>query len=793
LHQPKGRFPILLDARCDPSGQPSGARTTVVPSATAGEVIGMSRRIVTVANRLPVRRGEGGAWEISPGGLVSALAPILRESEGAWIGWTGVAGDNPEPFVHDGIAQHSVPLSDEEHRAYYLGFCNSSLWPLYHDAIRESEFHPAWWDAYRLVNRRFAEVAADQYQPEDLIWVHDYQLQLVPTMLRRLQPTARIGYFLHIPFPPEEIFARLPWRRQILNGLLGADVVAFQTERAVGNFLAAAERFTDAVVGRRSLAVAGRRVQAQCAPISVDTAAYQSLSSTPRVRERAAALRAELGHPRKVLLGTDRLDYTKGIDVRLLAFERLLERRPELADEVVFVQIASPSREPIGDYEAMRARVEQLVGRINGSHGAALTVPVHYVYGAIPLDELVAYYVLADVMCVTPLADGMNLVAKEYIASRPADEGILVLSEFAGAAAELEGALLVNPYDLDGLADTMAAALDMRPGEQAARIRGMRSQVRRHDVHAWADRCLGALEQAVPETSPVAVDEDDPSTPPPAPRFQRGGAPGLPDALDAFDEIAAALRQRHVMVFLDFDGTLSPIVEDPTAAEIPAAERAAVQALAARAPVAVVSGRDLDDVRRRVGLPGLWYVGGHGTAVARPDGHLVDDTSGAGLERAAALLDAAEKNLRGRLAGLDPGVTLERKRFSLAVHYRRAPHALPRLRAAVEAAAADLPELQLTTGRAIFELRPTGLWDKGTSVRWLLEQSGAGGDAFPVYLGDDITDETAFRAIQADGAGVLVAEVSTGTAARYQLRSRRRVAPFLERLAQALPPPHPAG
>ncbi|MBN2113337.1 MAG: bifunctional alpha,alpha-trehalose-phosphate synthase (UDP-forming)/trehalose-phosphatase [Acidimicrobiia bacterium] len=742
----------------------------------------MSGRVVAVANRLPVRRTAAGGWEISPGGLVSALAPILRDSGGAWIGWSGVPDDHPEPFVHDGIAQHAVPLSAAEYADYYLGFCNSSLWPLYHDAIREAEFRPDWWEAYRSVNRRFAQAVAAQHDPGDLTWVHDYQLQLVPALLRRLQPNARIGYFLHIPFPPVEIFARLPWRRQILSGLLGADVIGFQTERSLGNFLAAAERFTDAVVGRRALAVGGRWVQVQCAPISIDTAGYEALAAQPRVRRRAAEIRAEIGRPARILLGADRLDYTKGIDVRLLALERLLEQQPRLAEEIVLIQIASPSREPIGDYEAMRARIEQLVGRINGSHGAAHTVPVHYVYGNLPTEELVAYFVLADVMCVTPLADGMNLVAKEYVASRPADEGVLLLSEFAGAAAELEGALLVNPYDLEGLAAAMAAALEMSPGEQAARLRAMRTRVRLHDVHAWAAHCLGALEHPEMPQGEVAEELTGPAVE--AARYRPSGEPGPPDALEAFDEITATLRYRPVVVFLDFDGTLSPIVEDPDAAVLPARERKAVEALARRVPVAVVSGRDLEDVQRRVGIPGLWYVGGHGNALADPAGAVVGDTAGIGTDSVTDLLDTAEADLRRRLQGADSGVVIERKRASLTVHYRRAPHSLRRVREAAEATVASLPELRLSAGRALFELHPGDAWDKGTAVRWLLGRISPDRGAVPLYLGDDTTDETAFRAIAADGIGVLVGRVAVGTAAGYRLGERRHVADFLNRLAK---------
>ncbi len=443
----------------------------------------MSGRVVVVANRLPGRRVDDG-WETSPGGLVSAMAPILRERAGSWVGWAGDAGEHA-PFDHDGIHQVPVPLSDREVDDFYLGFSNGTIWPLYHDAIRTPEFHRHWWRQYVEVNRRFAERAASVLEPGDIAWVHDYQLQLVPAMLRELRPDARIGFFLHIPFPPVELFARMPWRTQIIEGLLGADLVGFQTRLGRHNFGRATRRFAGAAGNTRQAVVGNHVTRLASHPISIDTGHYQELARQPSTQRRVEGLAAELGG-RRVILGVDRLDYTKGIDVRLRAFDTLLRKHPAIANEVVFVQIAVPSRAGVADYERMRTDVETLVGRVNGAHGDLHHSPVHYSYGGLDSEDLAAYYLLADVMCVTPFRDGMNLVAKEYVASRKGNNGVLVLSEFAGAAHELGQALIVNPFDVDGVADALWRALQMPPEEVSRRMSALRRQVRKYDVFSWA-------------------------------------------------------------------------------------------------------------------------------------------------------------------------------------------------------------------------------------------------------------------------------------------------------------------
>lgn len=420
---------------------------------------------------------------------------MLQNAEGAWVGWPGIPDADTEPFDHDGIDQRPVSLSQEEVDDFYYGFCNATLWPLYHDAIVAPEFDRRNWQSYIAVNEKYAETTAAVAGVGDIVWVQDYQLQLVPSILRAMIPDATIGFYLHIPFPPIEVFARLPWRRQIIEGLLGADVIAFQTRQSADNFARAARRFAGAEsVGKRDLLWRDRAVHLQAAPIAIDTAEFEQLASSLAVQERASQIRSELGDPEHVILGMDRLDYTKGIDLRLEAFESLLESAPRDRHKYAFVQVAVPSREQVPAYQQLRVDIEQIVGRINGAYGEPGWAPVSYLYRTFPLEEVIAYYVAADVMLVTPLRDGMNLVAKEYAASRMAGDGVLVLSEFAGAAEQLRAALIVNPYDIDAVAQTLSFATTMPIAEQRQRMRKLRSAVSKADVFEWARDCLATLE-----------------------------------------------------------------------------------------------------------------------------------------------------------------------------------------------------------------------------------------------------------------------------------------------------------
>jgi trehalose 6-phosphate synthase len=452
--------------------------------------------MVVVANTLPVRRKKErgkSIWELSPGGLVSALQPVVRRLQGAWIGWTGIAGRAPDPFMHGDIANIPVPISAAEVRGSYQGVCNRTLWPLYHDAIRQPEYHRHWWIHYRAVNERFADAAAKTVAPGGLVWVHDYHLHLVPGMLRQLRNDVRIGFFLHIPFPPEELFTRLPWRRQILEGTLGADVIGFQTKAGARNFVHLAQRYAGSRGRGSRLQFSGRSIRVGAFPISIDFDKYESIARHPAVLNHAEELRKNLGPGRKIILGVDRLDYTKGIDVRAKAFGELLSRELQTIDDTVFVQVAVPSRERIEEYQELRSSVEELVGQINGRFGEVGVAPIHYLRRNLPVEELTAMYRAADVMLVTPYCDGMNLVAKEYVATRFDNTGVLILSEFAGAAPELHNAELVNPHDVDGLAEAMHRALSLAPRDAKKNMRAMRRVVKRHTVHYWANSFVKAL------------------------------------------------------------------------------------------------------------------------------------------------------------------------------------------------------------------------------------------------------------------------------------------------------------
>ena len=453
--------------------------------------------VVVVANRLPVDQvtdADGTVrWQRSPGGLVTALEPFVAGRGGAWVGWSGSAGEAPEPFESGGMSLIPVALSDEEVDRYYEGMSNASLWPLYHDVIARPEYHRAWWDAYVQVNKRFADRAAEVAAEGAIVWVHDYQLQLVPAMLRQRRPDLTIGFFLHIPFPPYELFTQLPWRSAVVEGLLGADLVGFQLPAAASNFVQLARRLHELPAQRNVIEYEGRQVAARAFPISIDVQAFDELARSPDVLARSEQIRKELGNPDKIILGVDRLDYTKGIAVRLNAFQELLEDGVVESPNTVMVQVATPSRERVEHYVHMRETIEQQVGHINGVFGTMGAPAVHYFNQSMPREELAALYRVADVMLVTPYRDGMNLVAKEYVAARGDLGGALVLSEFAGAAAELKQAFLVNPHDIAGVKSQLLRALRMEPAEGAKRMRAMRRHLVKNDLEHWANSFFEAL------------------------------------------------------------------------------------------------------------------------------------------------------------------------------------------------------------------------------------------------------------------------------------------------------------
>jgi len=516
---------------------------------------------IVVSNRLPAAPSPDGGmrWYSSPGGLVSALRPVVEKTAGAWVGWSGqalpshtasftpsrprsgegaeawrpqslgqearlwearlwdtaapglVAACEPKPLSPAGEAADDqgapggdevvnaidVPLSEEEVAAYYEGFCNATIWPLYHDVVAPPVYSRRWWHAYVEVNHRFAAAVAAHAAPGGTVWVHDYHLQLVPALLREVRPDLRSGFFNHIPFPAVDLFAQLPWRKEVLEGLLGADLIGFQTAGGAANFLRACRRFAGRNARGPFVAADGpqgrRAARVGAFPISVDARQLSELAKSPAVRRRARQIREELGWPEVVLLGVDRLDYTKGLLHRLRAYGELLSEGRLSPPEAVLVQVASPSRDEVEQYKKLREEVERVVGGINGDFSPVGRPAVHYLHQSFPKEEMAAMYLAADVALVTPLRDGMNLVAKEYVACRPDQGGRLVLSELAGAAAELREAWLVNPYDIDTMKRQVMAAVGATREEAASRMRRMRRWVFAHDVHRWAAEFLGAL------------------------------------------------------------------------------------------------------------------------------------------------------------------------------------------------------------------------------------------------------------------------------------------------------------
>lgn len=725
-------------------------------------------RLLLVSCRLPVTvRVDAGSAQVirSPGGLATGLRGPHERSEGLWLGWPGdLSGltDEQRASVREGLeAIRLVPieLSDIEINGFYEGFSNRVLWPLFHYLLDQVPLDSHDWGSYQAVNRRFAQAIAERWQPDDLIWIHDYQLMLVPELLREMVPHARIGFFLHIPFPASEVFRILPWREEILRGLLGADILGFHTFTYLRHFASSLLRIVGIEADVDRISFAGRTVRLGAFPMGVDAAALAELAAAPRSLEGALSLRGKSAGE-KIVLGVDRLDYTKGIPRRLLAFERVLERHPELRGKLRLIQVAVPSRTQIPAYEEFRRRVDEMVGRINGLYGTVDGVPIHYLYQSFHQEDLTAMYRAADVMLVTPLRDGMNLVAKEFVAARTDDDGVLILSEFAGAASELGEALIINPYDVDGTAAAIEQAISMPAEERAFRMRALRQRVTTFDVHYWVRSFLDAL---APEEEEEPAEAEGRTTLPPM---------NIPELTRSLSEAP------RLLLLLDYDGTLMPFSNAPDLARPDAELFALLQALTTRpaTSVHIVSGRPREPLASWLaGLDVVLHTE-HGFWTRRAPEAPWTPLFEIPVDWKVKVLSVLQQ-----YAAKTPGARIEEKSTSIAWHYRMADPEYgaaqaKELRFHLANVLANAP-VQVLRGEKIVEVRLHGIHKGVIPPTVMAQESGA---YTMLIMGDDRTDEDMFAAAP---AGAVTVHVGHSTSvARYRLSDWRATRTFLRAL-----------
>lgn len=687
-------------------------------------------RLLLVSNRLPVtlQRAEGG-WSAraAAGGLATGLSGPHRASEGRWIGWPGVIAEGarlPEEVQRllTEEAMIGVGLDEAEHEAYYTRISNRCLWPLLHYFPERMRFDGADWEVYRKVNRRFADAVLEELQPGDVAFVQDFHLTLVPAMLREARPDLPIGFFLHIPFPSSEVYRIFARREEVLEGLLGADVIGFHTLAYVRHFRSAVSHLLGAEVRGNRVHHRGREVELVAQPLGIDAEDWGADGDLePEVRREMEDLERAIAG-RKLILGVERLDYTKGIPERLLAYQALLRETPELVEQVMMIQIAVPSRVEVEEYRELKDEVDRLAGDINSEFGKPGQQALHYQFRGVPPHVLRALYRVAAVCLVTPLRDGLNLVAKEFVASRRDDDGVLVISENAGAAWELGEALRVNVYDGDDMVRVLRQALDMPLAEQRDRMAAMRRRVGERDVHTWAREMIDSIRSAKPV--------------PPPPLLESG----------ARDELVTAWAEadRRVL-FLDYDGSLREFTDTPEAASPTPEILELLGGLAAADGVEawVVSGRSAPVLEEWLGDTGIGLVAEHGAAVRAP-----------GQERFVALSSEHSLDWRSSVRAVleefserVPGSRIEEKPLGIAWHYRKASpeqaewQALELVRHLNEGSTGEPYEVM--RGNKVIEVRPAGISKGRAALRLLrgdLEQR-----PFVLAVGDDVTDESMFR------------------------------------------------
>ncbi|MFB9863682.1 bifunctional alpha,alpha-trehalose-phosphate synthase (UDP-forming)/trehalose-phosphatase [Rufibacter immobilis] len=720
-------------------------------------------KTIIISNRLPIKvqRSEAGlAYETSEGGLATGLGSIYKQDDNIWIGWPGTYFEDEaeQEQVTQDLAQqsmHPVFLTESEIRDFYEGFSNETLWPTFHYFSQYAVYDDSFWNAYQQVNQKFCQAVMQRAEPGDTIWVHDYQLLLLPAMLRSQIEDSSIGFFQHIPFPSYEVFRLLPWREQLLNGMLGADLIGFHTYDDARHFLSSVSRIVGLNTSQGLIDNGYRHIMVDAFPMGIDDEKYATLAASQETKAKMDEYREALQEQR-IILSIDRLDYSKGIPQRLQAFELFLKENPDFHGKVTLFMLVVPSRDQVEMYRQLKETIDELVGRINSSYRTITWNPIQYFYRSFPIEELSALYSIADIALVTPMRDGMNLVCKEFIASKLDKKGVLILSEMAGASRELADAVLINPNDMGQMVQALQDALLMPEDEQMARMGQMQDIVRRYNIHHWVEIFMNRLQyikmkQQTMATETLTKEESE-------------------HLVSTFKEA----RQR--MLFLDYDGTLTSFTKDPTKA-LPDQELLSILECLTQQEknrVVIVSGRDRNTLQKWLGHLPVDFIAEHGVWFKERNGE---------WEMFQNLSDAWKQEIKPILelhVSRTPGSFIEEKDFSLVWHYRKVDRTLAELRARELSnyllfIAANI-NLQVMEGDKIVEVKNSEV-NKGVgSTRWLEQHA----HDFILCIGDDRTDEDMFRVMPEDAFTIKVG--SERSLARFNLENSKQVRKLLKSL-----------
>jgi trehalose 6-phosphate synthase/phosphatase len=717
------------------------------------------QRTIIISNRLPVkiqRKDNELTFKPSEGGLATGLGSIYRKNNNLWMGWPGTYfnSEKERTLVKKELAKASmlpVFLTKDEIRDYYEGFSNETLWPTFHYFPQYAVYKQEYWDSYVDVNKKFCDQLVRILKPGDQVWIHDYQLLLLPQMLRERFPQITIGFFLHIPFPSYEILRQLPWSEQLLQGMLGADLLGFHTFDYARHFLSSLSRALGISNTGGQVFYDRRLIVADAFPMGIDYDLYENTAKSSKAISHEKKLRKAIGE-RKTILAVDRLDYTKGIPERLEAFAQFLEQHPEYREKVSLVQVLVPSRDKVEMYKQLKEEINRRVGSINSDFGSITWTPVYYFYRSFPPEHLAAMYRLADIALVTPLRDGMNLVAKEYIAAQYDKKGVLVLSKLAGAAIELHDSILVNPNDMNEMAEAIHKALTMPAAAQKHSMESMQAIVRKFNIHHWVDMFMYKLNEVKDQQHALLTKEIDDIA--------------RQDIKERFTSAGSRL------LLLDYDGTLVQFKDDPAQAKPDRELLRLLQALAddPANKVVVVSGRDRDTLDQWINIPGIDVVAEHGAWIKMN-----------GNWKAAGNLDDSWKEhvrpVLTQFADRAPGAFIEEKAYSLAWHYRKLEHGLGQHRSGelinhLRYVISGF-NLQVLEGDMVVE------FNKGRAVsQWLVKNEFD----FIIGIGDDNTDEDMFRALP--GAAITIKVRTNVSAAKYHLKAFTDVRKLLKEMSR---------